>query len=63
MRELTMVEVGLVSGGDDVCTAEDSTNNYGGITDTTTLGEDMINAYEAVVEVASHIIERVAKAL
>ena len=63
MRELTMVEVGLVSGGGDSCSAEDSGNNYGGVTDTTTLGQDMINAYEAVVEVASYIMERVAKAL
>ena len=63
MRELTKMEVALVSGGDDSCSAEDSGNNYGGVTDTTTLGQDMINAYEAVVEVASYIMERVAKAL
>jgi hypothetical protein len=63
MRELTMVEVGLVSGGGDSCSAEDSGNNYGGVTDTTTLGQDMINAYEAAIEVVSYVIERVAKAL
>lgn len=63
MRELTMVEVGLVSGGDESCSAEGSGNNYGGVTDTTTLGQDMIHAYEAAVEVVSYVIERVAKAL
>ena len=63
MRDLTMVEVGLVSGGNDSCSAEDSGNNYGGVTDTTTLGRDMINAYEAVVEAVSYVMERVAKAL
>jgi hypothetical protein len=63
MRELTMIEVGMVSGGNGTCSAEESGNNYGGVTDTTTLGQDLINAYEAAVEVMSHVIERVANAL
>jgi molybdenum-dependent DNA-binding transcriptional regulator ModE len=58
-----MLEVGLVSGGGDSCSAEGGGNNYGGVTDTTTLGQDLINAYEAAVEVVSYMIERVANAL
>ena len=66
MRELTMAEVVLVSGGDgDSCSAEDSGsgNTYGGVSDTSQVGPDIINAYEGLVEAASYIIERVVKAL
>ena len=66
MRELTMAEVGLVSGGDgDSCSAEDSGggNTYGGVSDIKGVGDDIINAYEGIVEAASYIIERVANSL
>jgi hypothetical protein len=63
MRELTKTEVGLVSGGGDSCSAEDSGNNYGGISDTKTVGDEMIAMYEGAVAAVSYVIERVAKAL
>jgi|APCOG7522876152_1049122.scaffolds.fasta_scaffold143616_1 hypothetical protein len=63
MRELTMSEVEFVSGGTGVCTPENSGNDYGGITDTSSVGEDIINIYEGLVEATSYIIERVANAL
>ena len=63
MRELTASEFAFVAGGTGVCTAEDSGNNYGGVTDTKSIGGDLINAYEGVVAATSHIIERVANAL
>ena len=63
MRELTMQEMGMVAGGTGECTAESSGNNYGGVTDTGSIGEDLINIYEGVVAATSHIIERVARAL
>ncbi|MCP5089379.1 MAG: hypothetical protein GY949_00495 [Gammaproteobacteria bacterium] len=63
MRELTMSEMDFVSGGTGVCTSEDSGNDYGGITNTATLGQELIEIYEGVVEATSHVIERVANAL
>ena len=65
MRELTLNEIHCVAGGVGVCTPENSGsgNNYGGVTDTTGLGDDLINIYEGLVQAASHIIERVANAL
>ena len=66
MRELTMDEIALVAGGDGECAAEgggDSGNTYGGVADTSEIGQDIIDAYEGLVAAASHIIERVAKAL
>ena len=63
MRELTVNEIQLVTGGTGECTAEDSGNNYGGVTDTSSFGEDLVDIYEGLVEVTSHIIERVAEAL
>ena len=63
MRELTMLEVGLVSGGSDTCSAEDSGNKYVGRTEPSSFGDEMISFYEGVVAVASHIIARVAEAL
>ena len=64
MRELTATELRFVSGGGDSCPKDSSdSNTYGGIGDTSTFGEDMIDFYEGLVEVTSHIIERVALAL
>ncbi len=63
MRELTTTEVGMVSGGTETCSAEDMGNNYGGVTDPSALGADIINAYEGLVAATSYIIERVANAL
>ena len=64
MRELTMSEIGLVSGGGDNCSAGDTGgNNYGGITETSHVGDEIIEIYEGLVAATSHIIERVANAL
>jgi len=64
VRELTMSEIGLVSGGGDGCPSGDSGgNNYGGVTDTESVGTELINIYEGLVAATSHIIERVAGAL
>jgi len=61
MRELTTSEVSCVSGGTGVCTPESSDPNaYGGITNTQTVGGEIINLYEGLVEATSYIIERVA---
>ena len=60
MRELTMQEMRLVSGAGDDCSS--GGNNYGGVTDTASLGDDLIEVYEGLVAVTSHIIERVANA-
>ena len=64
MRELTIGEMNLVSGAGGECTSGgDGGNNYGGVTDPSSLGEDIIEIYEGLVEATSHIIERVANAL
>ena len=63
MRELTMEEISRVSGGTGECTAQQSGNNYGGITETSTLGQELIEIYEGMVEATSYVIERVASAL
>lgn len=64
MRELTMSEIGLVAGGGDNCPSGDSGgNDYGGITDTKSVGKEIIDIYEGLVAATSHIIERVAGAL
>jgi hypothetical protein len=60
MRELTKAELSFVSGGTGECTP---TNSYGGVSNTSTFGNDLINIYEGAVSFASHVIERVAKAL
>jgi hypothetical protein len=57
MRELTNAELSFVSGGTGQCTPG---NSYGGVQDTTSVGDELINIYEGVVAAASHIIERVA---
>lgn len=63
MRELTASELGYVTGGTGVCTPEDSGNDYGGITDTGSVGAEIIEIYEGLVAATSHVIERVANAL
>ena len=57
-----MSEINFVSGAGDDCVG-DSGNNYGGVTDTSSLGEDLVEIYEGLVFATSHIIERVANAL
>ena len=59
MRELTLSELCLVSGGGNECSTDDG-NTYGGVTDTSSVGDDLIAIYEGLVAVTSHIIERVA---
>jgi len=63
MRELTMEEISRVSGGAGECTEQQSGNSYGGINEPSTLGQELVEIYEGIVEAASHIIERVASAL
>jgi len=64
MRDLTMSEIGFVSGAGDNCPGGDSGGNaYGGITDTNSVGQEIIELYEGLVAATSHIIERVAGAL
>jgi len=60
MRELTVNEVQIVSGAGDDCSAG---NDIGGITDSESIGRDLINIYEGLVEATSYVIERVAGAL
>jgi hypothetical protein len=57
MRELTKAELSFVSGGTGQCTPA---NSYGGVSNTSSVGNDLINIYEGVVGFASHVIERVA---
>ena len=63
MRELSVCEIAMVAGGGDQCTPEDGGNSYGGVTDTSTVAQDLINIYEGLVEATSYIIERVANSL
>ncbi|MDH3441954.1 MAG: hypothetical protein OEM63_14440 [Gammaproteobacteria bacterium] len=65
MRELQKDELSLVFGGHDpqVCTPATAQNDYNGIRNTNTVGDDLINIYEGLVAATSHIIERVALAL
>ncbi|HLT91935.1 MAG TPA: hypothetical protein VKZ85_13440 [Woeseiaceae bacterium] len=63
MRELASHELPLVSGaggGAPVCTPD---NTYGGVSNTQSFGQDLINLYEGLVRATSHVIERVANAL
>ena len=60
MRVLTLNEMNFVSGAGDDCS---SGNNYGGVTEPSSLGDDLIEIYEGLVAATSHIIERVAGAL
>jgi hypothetical protein len=65
MRELTATELSFVSGAGEECADDsgDSGNNIGGVTDSESLGQDLINIYEGVVAATSHVIERVANAI
>jgi hypothetical protein len=60
MRELALHELALVSGGEGQTCPKD--NDFGGVSDTEGLGQDLINIYEGLVAAASHVIERVANA-
>lgn len=62
MRELTLDEIAQVAGAGGEC-SDAGGNNYGGVSDTSKIGDDIIAAYEGLVAAASHIIERVANAL
>ena len=62
MRELTLSELCLVSGAGDECSSGGG-NSYGGVTDTSTIGDDLIEIYEGLVAATSYVIERVANAL
>lgn len=61
MRDLTMSEMSLVSGAGDECSS--GGNTYGGVSDTTSIGKEIVEIYEGLVSATSHIIERVANAL
>ena len=63
MRELNARELTLVSGAGDECASGGSGNDIGGITDSSSIGQGLINIYEGVVQAVSHVIERVADAL
>ncbi len=43
-----------------MCTPD---NTYGGVSNTQSFGQDLINLYEGLVRATSHVIERVANAL
>ncbi len=60
MRELTSSEMACVAGAGDEC-GTGGGNNYGGVTDPQTLGQDLVEIYEGLVEATSYIIERVAE--
>jgi hypothetical protein len=60
MRELTLNEIAMVSGAGDECPPS---NDIGGITDFSGVGQDLINFYEGLVAATSYMIERVADAL
>jgi hypothetical protein len=65
MRELQSSELVLVSGATGQCTPENSGsgNTYGGVSDPSSVAQDLIEIYEGAIEVTSYIIERVAKSL
>jgi len=63
MRTLTEAELCAVSGGTGECTASDGGNTYGGVSDTKSFGDNLIDLYEGAIEAASYVIERVANAL
>ncbi|HEX7075182.1 MAG TPA: hypothetical protein VF226_14180 [Hyphomicrobiaceae bacterium] len=63
MRELALHELTQVAGGGDLSCGPDDGNNYGGVSDTESFGDDVINLYEGLVSATSYIIERLANAL
>ncbi len=62
MRELNATELSFVSGAGEECPSG-SGNEYGGVSDTESFGDELVNLYEGVVQAVSHVIERVADAL
>ena len=67
MRELTLNEIGCVTGGVGVCTPYNSggwePNDYLGGAAANEVGAVLIGIYEGLVSATSHVIERVANAL
>lgn len=66
MRELTESEMTFVAGAGAECSGGDgggAGNDYGGITDTSSVGDELIEIYEGLVAAVSHVIERVANSL
>ncbi len=65
MRNLTKNEIQMVAGGGDECSSDGGggKNDYAGVSDPKSLGSDLIELYEGLVEATSYIMERVAKAL
>jgi hypothetical protein len=59
MRELKKTELDFVSGG-STCTRDRPGNTYGGISRPSSVGRDLINFYEGLIEATSYMIERVA---
>jgi len=51
----------FVSGAGDDCSS--GGNNIGGVTEPSSLGNDLIEIYEGLVSATSYVIERVANAL
>ncbi len=66
MRTLNTNELNFVSGGEGTCGPADGIsvgNNYGGIVDTGTIGDEIIQLYEGLIQATSYMFERVANAL
>ena len=66
MRTLNSNELNFVSGGEGTCGPSDGAsvgNEYGGILDTSTVGDEIIQLYEGLIQATSYMIERVANAL
>ena len=65
MRELEAEELAYVAGGEEqmTCTPATAANDYYGVQNPGTLGDDLIDIYEGLVAATSHVIERVALAL
>ena len=65
MRTLNTNELSFVSGGEGTCGPADGAsvgNEYGGIVDTKTVGDEIIDLYEGLIQATSYMIERVANA-
>jgi len=66
MRTLNTNELNFVSGGEGTCGPADGLsagNEYGGIMDTGTVGDEIIQLYEGLIQATSYMIERVANAI
>lgn len=59
MRNLTMNEIGYISGGD----GEQCNGSTSSVGDQSSLVEDAVAAYEGAIAVAVYVMERVASAL